>query len=64
MVAMNVDFEDPNHLPTSPYMDDGFLSKEQKQLFNQVLVQTAQREGRKEEERRKERKEEFLKSLR
>jgi hypothetical protein len=62
-MIMKIDFEDPSHKPSSTYMDEGFLSKNQKLLFNQALVQAAQREGRKEEEKRKERKKEFLESL-
>ena len=57
-------FEDPNHCPPSSYMDKNFFSENQRKLFTQALTQAAQREGRKEEERRQKRQMEFKESLR
>lgn len=57
-------FEDPNHTPSNGRLEGDFFSPSQKKLFEQFMTQDAQHQGRKDEERRKKRKQEFEESLR
>lgn len=57
-------FDDPKHIPSNGRLDGDFLSPTQKKVFEQFLTQSAQNQGRKDEEKRKKRKQEFEESLR